>query len=34
MIPDIHIEKNDKEILKQEYCEAADKIRKTMVLII
>lgn len=32
MIPDIHIEKDDKEILKQEYCEAADKIRKTMVL--
>lgn len=26
---DIYLEKDDKEILKQEYCEGADKIRKT-----
>ena len=32
MIPDYSLEKDDKEILKREYCEGADKIRKTMVL--
>jgi hypothetical protein len=32
MIPDTYLEKDDKEILKHEYSEAADKIRKTMVL--
>lgn len=32
MIPDYNLEKDDREILKREYCEGADKIRKTMVL--
>ena len=32
MIPDYNLEKDDREILKREYCETADKIRKTMVL--
>lgn len=32
MIPDYNLEKDDREILKREYCEAADKIRKSMVL--
>lgn len=32
MIPDYSLEKDDKEILKREYSETADKIRKTMVL--